>query len=243
MNKIEIVNLKGEVIYSCEQEENTIVKTLERAAKDGANLYGAYLYGANLEGANLNGAYLNGAYLNGAYLYGANLNGAYLNGANINGANLYGAYLEGANLYGAYLYGANLEGAYLEGANLNGANLYGANLNGASHIPYYPIACPSDGEFTGWKKVNGKLIQLLIPSDAKRSSATTQKCRCDKAKVVAITDIDGSNPIDSITNSNYCTTEYVVGQMVLPDKFDDNRWNECSNGIHFFINKQDAINY
>ena len=203
MNKIEIVNLKGEVIYSCEQEENTIVKTLERAAKDGANLKGAYLNGANLKGA---------------YLYGANLNGANLNGA-------------------------NLEGAYLNGANINGANLYGANLYGASHIPYYPIACPSDGEFTGWKKVNGKLIQLLIPSDAKRSSATTQKCRCDKAKVVAITDIDGSNPIDSITNSNYCTTEYVVGQMVLPDKFDDNRWNECSNGIHFFINKQDAINY
>ncbi|MBQ3990875.1 MAG: pentapeptide repeat-containing protein [Bacteroidales bacterium] len=193
MNKIEIVNLKDEVIYSCEQEENTIVKTLERAAKDGA--------------------YLKGAYLKCAYLKGANLNGA--------------------NLYGANLEGANLEGAYLEGAYLYGAN----------HIPYYPIACPSDGEFTGWKKVNGKLIQLLIPSDAKRSSATTQKCRCDKAKVVAITDIDGSNPIDSITNSNYCTTEYVVGQMVLPDKFDDNRWNECSNGIHFFINKQDAINY
>ena len=178
MNKIEIVNLKGEVIYSCEQEENTIVKTLERAAKDGANLEGANLYGANL--------------------------------------------------YGVNLFGVNLEGAYLKCAN---------------HVPYYPIACPSDGEFTGWKKVDGKLIQLLIPSDAKRSSATTQKCRCDKAKVVAITDIDGSNPIDSITNSNYCTTEYVVGQMVLPDKFDDNRWNECSNGIHFFINKQDAINY
>ena len=198
MNKIEIVNLKGEVIYSCEQEENTIVKTLERAAKEGA-----YLNGANLEGANL----------------------------------------KCANLKCAYLKCANLEGAYLKGAYLEGANLYGANLKCASHIPYYPIACPSDGEFTGWKKVNGKLIQLLIPSDAKRSSATTQKCRCDKAKVVAITDIDRSNPIDSITNSNYCTTEYVVGQMVLPDKFDDNRWNECSNGIHFFINKQDAINY
>ena len=38
-------------------------------------------------------------------------------------------------------------------------------------------------------------------------------------------------------------TLYKVGEMAYPDKFDDNRWNECSNGIHFFINKQDAIDY
>ena len=36
---------------------------------------------------------------------------------------------------------------------------------------------------------------------------------------------------------------YVVGEMVYPDSFDENRWNECSHGIHFFINKQNAIDY
>ena len=25
--------------------------------------------------------------------------------------------------------------------------------------------------------------------------------------------------------------------------FDENRWNECSHGIHFFIDKQEAISY
>ena len=93
------------------------------------------------------------------------------------------------------------------------------------------------------KKVKDKLIQLLIPADAKRSSATTNKCRCDKAKVVAITDIDGSRPVDSITCNTYVKTEYKVGEYVYPDLWDDNRWKECSHGIHFFINKQDAINY
>ena len=29
-----------------------------------------------------------------------------------------------------------------------------------------------------------------------------------------------------------------VGKMVYPDSFDDDRWNICSHGIYFFINKQ-----
>ena len=170
--------------------------------------------------------------------------GAYLRGANLDGANLYGANLEGSNLYGAYLYGANLEGAYLYGANLYGAHLDGAYLRGAKELPYVPLSCPSDGSFIGWKKVHGKLVKLEIPEDAKRSSATTRKCRCDKAKVLAITDIEGNNPVSEIENiSQDHHVLYKVGEVVYPDSFDENRFNECSHGIHFFINKQDAIDY
>ena len=85
---------------------------------------------------------------------------------------------------------AVMRGADLRGANLRGADLRYANIRGAISIPYIPLACPSDGEFTGWKKVGDKLIRLLIPADAKRSSAASKKCRCDKAKVVAITSLD-----------------------------------------------------
>ena len=134
--------------------------------------------------------------------------------------------------------GANLYGADLYGADLRSANLYGADLR------YVPINCPSDGAFVGWKKVQEKLIKLLIPEDAKRCSATTYKCRCDKAQVLAITSLDEKVSSDSVVNVAYTPNiEYKVGEMVYPDKFDDDRWNECSNGIHFFINKQDAINY
>ena len=125
-----------------------------------------------------------------------------------------------------------------------GANLWGANLKGAKNIPYIPLHCPTDGAFVGWKKVQDKLIKLLIPEDAKRCSATTYKCRCDKAQVLAITSLDEESSFDSVTNVAYTPNiEYKVGEMVYPDKFDEDRWNECSNGIHFFINKQDAINY
>ena len=224
----------------------------------GADLGGADLRGADLGGADLGGAYLRGAYLRGANLGGANLRGADLRVADLGGANLGGANLRDADLRRADLRGADLGDADLGGANLGGADLGGANLRdayirgadlrradlrGAKNIPFIPLSCPSDGEFIAWKKVSNKLIRLLIPSDARRSSATSRKCRCDKAKVLEITDLDGSNPIELITNSNFAETSYVVGEMVFPDSFDENRWNECSHGIHFFIDKQDAINY
>ena len=159
------------------------------------------------------------------------------------GANLRDAYLRGADLSDAYLSDADLRGADLRGADLRDADLRDADLRGAKEIPYVPFACPSDGAFIGWKKVHGRLVKLEIPEDAQRCSATSQKCRCSKAKVLAITDCDGNNPMDEIINTNEVVTLYKVGEMVYPDSFDENRWNECSHGIHFFINKQDAINY
>ena len=150
------------------------------------------------------------------------------------------AYLSGADLSDAYL-----RGAYLRGADLRDAYLRGADLHSAKQIPYIPLACPSDGAFIGWKKVGRYLVKLEIPEDAKRSSATTNKCRCDKAKVLDIICISDNSPLNLqvITNFKYHETTYKVGEMVYPDSFDEERWNECSHGIHFFINKQDAINY
>ena len=162
-----------------------------------------------------------------------------------NDADLRGAELRGADLRDADLSYAYLRDADLRGADLSGANLSYADLSGAKQIPYIPLACPSDGAFIGWKKVGRYLVKLEIPEDAKRSSATTNKCRCDKAKVLDIICISDNSPIDlqEITSFNYHKTIYKVGEMVYPDSFDEERWNECSHGIHFFINKQDAIDY
>ena len=259
--KIQIKNRwTGSILFEYEKEDNTIKDTLIEAVKNkadlgGADLYGAYLRGADLVGAYLGDAYLRGAYLGdadlgGAYLRGADLGGAYLRGADLGGADLGGADVGGADLVGAYLRSAYLRGAYLGGADLGdaylcGADLCGADLRGAKEIPYVPLACPSDGAFIGWKKVGRYLVKLEIPEDAKRSSANTNKCRCDKAKVLDIICISDVHPLklQEITNLKYAETTYKVGEMVYPDSFDENRWNECSNGIHFFINKQDAINY
>ena len=259
--KIQIKNRwTGSILFEYEKEDNTIKDTLIEALKNDADLRGAYLRGAylrdayliyaDLRGADLSGADLRGAYLRGAYLRGADLSDAYLRGADQSDAYLSDADLSSAYLRDACLRDADLRGAYLiyadlRGADLRDAYLSDADLSGAKQIPYIPLACPSDGAFIGWKKVGRYLVKLEIPEDAKRSSATTNKCRCDKAKVLDIICISDNSPIDlqEITCFNYHKTIYKVGEMVYPDSFDEERWNECSHGIHFFINKQDAINY
>ena len=201
----------------------------ERADLSGADLRGANLYQADLRGANLYQADLYQANLRGADLRGANLSRAYLRGADLRGADLSGAYLCQANLREADLSGANLSGAYLREAK---------NLN-------FPIACPEEGSFIGFKKCqDGKIVKLKIPADALRCSATGRKCRCSKAKVLSITNIDGTDANVGMAISKYDRNFiYKVGETIEVPNFNTDRWNECSTGIHFFITRQEAVDY
>ena len=174
---------------------------------------------------------------------------ANLGGADLRGANLWGANLGGANLGGADLRGANLRGADLRGANLRGADLRGANLWEAKNVPFVPMTCPDTGAFVAWKQCNTSggmvIVKLLIPEDAKRSSGTGRKCRADKAVVLEIQDMDGEALEGVVARSGYDPLfTYEIGKTVEPrEPFDDCRWNECGSGIHFFINRQEAVNY
>ena len=142
------------------------------------------------------------------------------------------------------------ERANLTGADLTRANLYGADLTRANYIDevtsvIFPIACPEKGSFIGFKKVRGEyIVELEIPADALRSSACSRKCRCSCAKVISITNIDGT-PADVLTvySEHDADFAYSVNSIVKVDDFDTNRWNECAPGIHFFITRQEAVDY
>ena len=174
---------------------------------------------------------------------------AVLRGADLRGADLCGAYLSGADLRGADLCGADLRGAvlcgtYLSGADLCGAYLSGADLRGAKNAPFIPMTCPDSGSFTAWKKAHGHIVKLLIPEDARRSSATGRKCRCDKAIVVAIETVSGEPAeLDEIASDHDGTFIYKVGETVTEPNFCEDRFEECAEGIHFFINRQEAVDY
>ena len=238
----------------------------ERADLRRANLQGADLWGANLWRADLWEADLRGANLQGADLWEADLQGANLQGANLRRADLrradlwradlweadlWEADLRGADLRGANLQEANLRGANLQGANLQGANLQEANLQEANLIPNYicPICCPEKGSFIGFKKaivLNGYtevIVELEISSEAKRSSATNRKCRCNRAKVLSITGLNGIAEFQQAVSKYDNNFIYEVGRTVTVDNYDDNRWNECSTGIHFFITRKEAVDY
>ena len=163
-------------------------------------------------------------------------------------ANLYGADLHEADLHGADLSGADLRGANLSRANLSGVDLSGANLSEVKHIPYIYMVCPEEGAFIGWKKAEisekQMIVKLSIPESAKRLSSTSRKCRCNKAQVLEIYNLDGTVAEERECYSSYDKNFiYEVGKTVKVDAFNEDRWKECTQGIHFFMNRQEAINY
>ena len=171
-----------------------------------------------------------------------------LRSADLRCANLRGAVLRGAVLRGADLRGADLSGADLRCADLSGADLRGAYLRGAKDIPAIALAqiqfIPTEGAFTGWKRCrNGAIVKLGISTSAKRSHGSGRKCRCSKAKCLAIFDRDG-NAISEATSEYDASFVYRVGKVVKPSNgFDEDRWNTCGAGIHFFLTRLEAEAY
>ena len=202
-----------------------------------ADLSGADLHDADLSGADLSYADLSDADLSGANLTNACLQDANLSHADLSDADLSDADLECADLRCADLHHADLRGTYLDGA----------DLSDVKNIPHIPMACPESGAFTGWKKAaTGFIVELYIPEDAERSSATGRKCRCSKAYVRSVRDKYGnvdSKPgfsVPSIFDPGFI---YCVGEMVTADGFDKDRFHECAQGIHFFMTQEEAVNY
>ena len=179
-----------------------------------------------------------------ADLCGANLRNADLRGADLCNTDLRNADLRGADLCGANLRNADLRGADLCNTDLRNTDLRNADLRNAVNVPFIPYACPDFGMFIGYKKASGYIVELEIPEDAKRLSATTRKCRCNKAKVLRILNYDRTVADVTEVRSNYNSAfVYKVGDIVSVDNFDEDRFNECSTGIHFFINFQEAVDY
>jgi len=147
----------------------------------------------------------------------------------------------GVSFGGAVLWGADLSGANLSRADLSGTNLSGANFN--EYTSMMLSQCP-EGRFVGWKKAGGKIIKIEICEDANRSSATSLKCRCSSANVIEIQELDGSKSDLTEISSDYDENFiYKIGEIVSVEDFDENRWNECSRGIHFFISREMAVKY
>jgi len=155
--------------------------------------------------------------------------------------------LSGLNLAGDNLTNANCTGARFNGANCTDACFH--TKNGLETVTYdertafFALQCPEKGAYTAFKKANGLIVELLIPEDSKRSSATSRKCRASKAYVVSITDIDGNTASDWAASDNDPSFIYRVGETVEVLNFEEDRWAECATGIHHFLTRQEAVQY
>ena len=218
--KIQIKSFQGDLLFEFEQENNSIKDTLLMAIKVGADLSGADLSRTNLSGADLSGA---------------DLSRTDLSRANLSRANL-----SRADLYGADLYGANLPGA-----NLYEADLSGAILNNFEILKKWFWIIPEQGSFEAWKKLADNCIaKILIPANAKRTcNLKNRKCRAEYVKTLAIWDRDGKKVSEGFNGTYDKKIKYIVGKITKADEFDGSVFKDCSHGIHFFLTKQEAIDW
>lgn len=203
-------------------------------------------------------------------LAGEKLSHAIIHSVDFTGCNLEGTSFRYATLYATKFSNTNLSYANFERAivgmckfdNVNFDNAKGiterifdsCQMDNVKNVPHIPTVCPQHGSFIGYKKAYvfkllnpwcayRVLVTLEIPEDAKRSSEFSRKCGCDKAKVLKITDLSETNEYEECCSWYDSSFIYRLGETVTVDNFDENWWNDCSAGIHFFIDKQEAINY
>ena len=160
--------------------------------------------------------------------------------------------LSGSSFAYANLFSADLRTCDLSGSNFDGADFFAAllweakldNLLVTDRTKFFRNYCPEAGYIFGYKKCfNERMVQLLIPKDAKRCSSTTNACRCDKARVVAITDVNKKESYKeamSFVDPNFI---YRLGEMVYADSYNDDRWHDSSHGIHFWMTFEEALGY
>lgn len=178
-------------------------------------------------------------------------------GANLSYSSLENGWFENCTFRGADLRYTNLKTVAmryndLTGANIEGANLFAAVLEYAKlddiiyndETKWFKLYCPETGPFLGYKKCFGnRLVQLLIPAEAKRTSATMNSCRCSKAKVLTIKSFDYKEEFEeawSLVDENFV---YRKGEWVEVLDFNEDRWQDSTTGIHFWLTREEALAY
>lgn len=178
-------------------------------------------------------------------------------GADMSYSSVRNALFEQCSLRNVCFVNANLQSAVLRYNDLSGADIRGANLFAAvlehakldniiynDETKWFKLHCPEKGAFLGYKKCfNNRLVQLLIPADAKRTSATMNSCRCSKAKVLTIKSFDYREQYEeawSLVDENFV---YRKGQWVEVLDFNEDRWQDSTAGIHFWMTREEALAY
>lgn len=256
MNEIELKNsyingteFNGCSMYKADFSNATVGECRIDCELDSVNFQFAKLFSTSMDKLTMTGCLFNNATLRCCNFFDSDIVSCDFSKSDLWNSSLIKATIKDTIFSGADIKGASFSRAYLDEC----IGLDEANIDeGTSGIGAY---CPAEGGFIAWKKIldvdipksdsfhsRELLCKLFIPEDAKRSSATTYKCRCSKAKVLDITDLEETTHYEK-GYSMRGNVEYVVGRYVTPDAWDDNRWNECSQGIHFFLDKEMAKKY
>ena len=181
----------------------------------------------NLTEANMSGCTALNAFFGGSSLHKTNLSNADLTSADFRGCDLSEADISGAEMYCSALYRADLAGLVTD-----------------ESTKHFHMRCPETGAFIGYKVCYGRrIVQLLIPADARRIQGTWDEVKCEKAKVLTIKSADFKTNYEeahSYVDENFV---YKRGEMVYAVGFTGNRFEESGGGIHVWLEREKAIAY
>ena len=183
-----------------------------------------------------------------------NLNGTDFHDSMMDHVAFYDCDIRNMKLNRCKVRGASFRGNDMEGIDLSGANIYAAVLEDASNqdkviidddTRWYKMRCPEEGPFIAWKCCTElRVVQMLVPADAKRCMATMETGRVSKVKVLSIKSIDETKSWDWAQSTVDPDFYYEVGKWLEPaNGFQEDRWKDSSAGIHFFLERQQCVDY
>lgn len=208
----------------------------------GCEIWDMDLSGADLSNADFTLSSFQNTVLDGVDFHNSSVENALFDGCSIQGASFRYATMVTASFRYCDMRKCNIEDANLFGAVLEHAKLDDIIYNEGTK--WFRLHCPEEGAFLGYKKcVNDRMVQLLIPADAKRTSATLPSCRCNKAKVLTIKSFDYRENYEeawSLVDENFV---YRKGEWVEVKDFNEDRWMDSTTGIHFWMTRKEAQDY
>lgn len=242
---------------------------LQHASLTGADLRGCTFECCRLDGANFVGAQLQGAKFLDCSGFRVNFTDAEMQECCIDNTELTDERDElGTSAFSHCLFDyvrfnkADLQHAVFRSCDMSGASLHRAKvgtdilkrfnctkLTGAIGIPKAITAAVPvlpEGVFRGWKRcADGRIVELQIPANAMRSAGLSRKIRAEAALTVSILSpaFKWCKNAVSQRNTGGSDCQYRVGFFTTADKWDNDPWNVCTHGIHFFLTREEAVAY
>lgn len=87
------------------------------------------------------------------------------------------------------------------------------------------------------------IIEMVLPQGAKFVVANLDQNPCLKLRANCALPVAFTSQVDVARSSYDTELEYRIGQMAIPDGFNQSLGDECQSGIHFFLEYESAVAY
>ena len=249
----------GKTILTYDDEQTTVQEAIRTALDSGVDFSYADFYRMDLSGTDFHGANLFSSNFREATANTCNFRETNLNNSNFDKGvacecDFYGASARMSSFFRTKLDKCVFAMADFSNSDLLEASFYksvfcGCSFSDARNIPVFIPTYLPEGDFIGWVKVIGEtesyIVKIKILKDSQRTRGVGDICRCDKALVLSIQDLDGNElDVEEIEyHDRTGTLVFKKWEVTECEYWYPGRWNDCQSGITFFIDRQSAVLY